>query len=191
MFGAVALRLKRRRPLPCEHERRASTSTLFVYRFPARRFCSRRVGRTDRAHRVRRIMLTGTIAPGEILGRGVFSSRHRDRARRARVPFHVFLERAGVARLSVDRLDAASPDAAVRIAEQVAAARRATFYGWAIVIAEKAGADARQVIATPRPNNPYHADIVLPDIAVEDREEQKRHAQQLADSSRWRARDSR
>ena len=130
------------------------------------------------------------IASGEHLGRGVFSSRHRDRARRARVPHHVFLEIAGEARLSVDRLDVASPEEAIEIAQDVATSRNATFYGWAVVTVEQAYDNGRRVIATPQLHNRCHADIVLPDPAVEDREEQKRHAQELADSSIWRERDS-
>ena len=62
------------------------------------------------------------------------------------------------------------------------------FYGWAVVTTEEASSNQRQVIASPLPTNPYHADIVLPSLAAEDREEQKRHAQELADASRWRDR---
>ena len=51
-----------------------------------------------------------------------------------------------------------------------------------------AAANQRQVLASPQLDNP-HADIVLPDAAVEDRDEQKRHAQELADASVWRGRD--
>ena len=128
------------------------------------------------------------IAPHENLGRGVFSSRNRDRARRAKVPHHIFLEKQGVVRVSVDRLDNAPSTEAVEIAGRVAAARKATFYGWALVTAKHARANRRQVIATPRLDNPYHADIVLPALAAEDHEEQIRHAQELADGSSWRER---
>ena len=55
---------------------------------------------------------------------------------------------------------------------------------------ETAAASGRQAVASPQLGNPYHADIVLPDPAIEDREEQKRHAQELADSSVWRERNS-
>ncbi len=55
---------------------------------------------------------------------------------------------------------------ATAIADETAAARDATFYGWAVV----------SVI--PDNGNPYHADIILPELAGEDREEQKRHAQE-------------
>ncbi len=130
------------------------------------------------------------IASGENLGRGVFSSRQSNRARRSKVPHHVFLEKAGVVRLSVDRLDVASPQHAIEIADNIASARNATFYGWAVVTVERAATSGRRAVASPQLGNPYHADIVLPDPAIEDREEQKRHAQELADSSIWRERDS-
>ena len=129
------------------------------------------------------------VAPGECLGRGVFSSRDRNRARRSRVPLNVFLEREGEARLSVDRLDVAPAVEAIEIADRVATARNRTFYGWAVVLSETAAASGRRAVASPQLDNPYHADIVLPDPAVEDREEQKRHAQELADGSAWRDRE--
>ena len=79
---------------------------------------------------------------------------------------------------------------AVAIADNVGAARThsATFYGWAFLTAEEAGRNGRGAIASPFNNNPYHADIRLPELTAEDREEQKRHAQELADASRWRER---
>ncbi len=132
-----------------------------------------------------------TIAPEEELGRGIFSKKHAQRAQRTRVPLNVFLVQAGNAEISVDRLTFAALDnKATVIADETAAARNATFYGWAVVTAEKAGENGRRVIVTPRPErgNPYHADIILPELAGEDREEQKRHAQELADASRWRER---
>ena len=66
--------------------------------------------------------------------------------------------------------------------------RTVSFYGWAVIAAEYAGSDGRQVVATPQPDNPYHTDIILPDSTAEDRDEQIRHAQELADASRWRER---
>ncbi len=58
--------------------------------------------------------------------------------------------------------------------------REVTFYGWAFIAAEDAGSNKRRVVATPRPDNPYHTDIILPDSTAEDRDEQIRHAQKLA-----------
>ncbi|MDE0176176.1 MAG: hypothetical protein OYH76_11660 [Defluviicoccus sp.] len=130
------------------------------------------------------------IAPEENLGRDVFSSNQAKRAGRGKVPINIFLEREGEPRLSVDRLDLASWGEAAEIADRVAAGRGRTFYGWAVVDAETAARNGRQVTASRQLDNPYHADIVLPDTAVEDREEQKRHAQELADASVWRHRDN-
>ena len=131
------------------------------------------------------------IGSGEDLGRSVFSSKNRDRARRGKAPHHVFLEREGTLEISVDRLNYAPEIEMSEIAERVAANRNATFYGWAVVVEDSACANERGAIATPRPDNPYHADIVLPAPAAEDREEQKRHAQELADASTWRERPER
>ena len=128
------------------------------------------------------------IAPDECLGRGVFSSRDRDRSRRGTVPHHVFLGKRGNVEISVDRVDLVSSTEAARIADGVATARNATFHGWAVITAKQACASERQTVATPRRDNPYHADIVLPDSAAEDRERQKRHAHELADASKWRER---
>ena len=135
--------------------------------------------------------IAGTVAPGEDLGRSVFSSRNRNRARRGKTPHHVFLEREGKADISVDRLTCAPEIEMAEIADRVAANRGATFYGWAVVVTEHVRANGRRVVATPRPDNSYHADIVLPALAAEDREEQKRHAQELADASTWRERPGR
>ena len=124
----------------------------------------------------------------EELGRGVFSSKNAKRAKRSRIPAHVFLEKPGEPKISVDRLSVAPLDEVVKIAEGVAAARSATFYGWALVAAERIRKNERQVVAAPLPDNPYHADILLPESAAEDREIQQRHAQELADASRWQDR---
>ncbi len=130
------------------------------------------------------------IGPGESLGRDVFSSSQARRADRGRILPNVFLGREGDPRLSVDRLDFASPGEATEIADRVAIGRSKPFFGWAVVKADAAASNGRQVTASPQTDNPYHADIILPDTAVEDRDEQKRHAQELADEASWRARDS-
>ena len=128
------------------------------------------------------------IGPWEDLGRGVFSSKHADRARRSRTPHRVFLTEPGQPNISVDRLSTAPLPDTVAIGDNVAAARSATFYGWAAVTFERASANGRRVVPAPLIDNPFHANIVLPVPAAEDREEQKRHAQELADASRWRKR---
>ena len=130
------------------------------------------------------------IAPEEELGRDIYSKKQARRAQRTRAPLNVFLVEEGNTKISVDRLTFAPPDKATANADKRAIARNATFYGWAVVTAEKASDKGRHVIATPKPeyDNPYHADIVLPKLAGEDRDEQKDHAQKLADASHWRAR---
>lgn len=126
-----------------------------------------------------------SIEPEEDLGRSVFSSQQKKRAQRSTVPYHVFLEREGEIKLSVDRLSRASEEELVSIARNVAEARNRKFYGWAVVSAKLAHANEREVVSTPQPDNPYHADILLPILAADDREEQIRHAKELADNSKW------
>ena len=134
--------------------------------------------------------IPNNIAPEEDLGRGIFSRRNARRAERSRAPYNVFLEKVGQTDISVDRLSIAPEKEAVAIADNVGAARTppADCYGWAVVTAEEARRSEREAIASPLNTNPYHADIRLPDLTAEDREEQKRHAQELADVSRWRER---
>ena len=125
------------------------------------------------------------VDPEERLGRGVFSERGARRAPR-RIALNVFLERPTVVELSVDRLDVARPHEAISIAEQVGNRRGKPFFGWAVVETRQAMTNGRRVVSSPRPSeNLYHADIVLPDTAAEDREEQKQHAQELADAATW------
>jgi len=131
----------------------------------------------------------GDIGDRENLGRRLFSRRRRDRARRGRVPLDVFLERLGTTRISVDRLDLSSPLEATSIADRAAKARNRPFYGWAVVMAQQAGAGGRRVEASPQRDNPYHADVILPDVVEEDQDEQKGHAQQLANGATWRERN--
>ena len=121
------------------------------------------------------------ITPEEELGRSVLSSREAKRADRKEIPMSVFVER-GVFCLSSDRLTIAPLPEAIQIAEQRAQERGPdrSFYGWAIVMAEKARERRRRVAASPRPGNPYHADIILPS-----EEEQNQHALELARLSRW------
>ena len=126
------------------------------------------------------------IALDEELGRSVFSNRTAKRAQRSAVPKNVFLERADVLRISVDRLSMAPLDEAIKIARDVALNRNKIFYGWAVITANRASENSREVLATPIAKNPYHADISLPLAVAEDREERHRHAQELADASDWR-----
>lgn len=129
-----------------------------------------------------------SVAPEEDLGRSIFSRKNAKRAERSRVPYHVFLERRGERKISVDRLSMAPADKAEAIADCVGAARGRSFHGWAVLSADAAATDGRRVLETPLANNPYHADIVLPALAAAARDEQKRHAKSLATHSYWRGR---
>ena len=136
------------------------------------------------------MVVPADISDKENLGRIVSSSGQAKYARRHnRNQINAFLEKEGKKAISVDRLDVApSQDVLVANGEKVAAARKRTFYGWAVIIAKKAEANMRKVVSSPQKDNPYHADIILPDLAAKDREEQKGHAQELADNSTWRER---
>ena len=125
------------------------------------------------------------VEPSEELGRGVFSGKAARRSRRS-VPHTVFLEQHGKVTISVDRLSVAPRAEALDHARNVAAHRARTFYGWAVVTATRAASSGRRVLATPQEDNPFHADIKLPDSAQDERDDQIQHAQELADAARWR-----
>ena len=130
---------------------------------------------------------SSNIASWEELGRGVYSSKYARRSRNGRIPVKVFLERLGETRVSVDRLTIAPTNEAIAIASARAIGRDGTFRGWAVVNVEGATGSGRTIVASPIfDENPYHADIVLSQSETIDREEQTRHAQELADASRWR-----
>lgn len=126
------------------------------------------------------------VEPSEDLGRGVFSSRVARRSHRS-VPHTVFLERPGVPRISVDRLSIAPRAEALDHARNMAEQRDGRFYGWAVLSAELAASSGRRVLATPQKDNPFHADIELPDSAQEERDDQIQHARELADACRWQS----
>ena len=130
-----------------------------------------------------------TIAADEELGRGVSSRNSANRARRSLLPINEFLPRQGETHISVDRLSIAPLNEVTAIADARDSARNRNFYGWAVVSASNAALNGRIVEASPILNiNPYHADIILPQSAADDRDAQKRHAQELRDASHWRAR---
>ena len=132
------------------------------------------------------VEIPANVASQEELGRMISSSKSAARARRSRLPFTEFLPPPGRIDISVDRLSIAPADEALANADGSAAARGRTFYGWAVVTAQSARGNKRRVVASPIPDtNPYHADIILPEHVTGDREEHKRHAQELADLSRW------
>ena len=120
----------------------------------------------------------------ERLGRRVFSRRQQgDRRLRWRA-FYDWKARS----LSVDCLDRAAlaelVELGTRAAESRAGAR--AFYGWLAIMVAAARLHGRTVRATPRPDNPFHADIDLPGVPGTDEERKTRarkHAQLLAEQA--------
>jgi hypothetical protein len=134
----------------------------------------------------------GPVGDWEELGRRIFSSSTAKKAAKNRVPLHLFLEDLGVKELSVDRTTAAEPDG---IAEVVADAQKAaknrpsppnTFCGWAVVSAEAVRNTGCLVNDSPLCKNRYHADVILPDTAMENKDAQRGYATTLAGISRWK-----
>ena len=138
-------------------------------------------------------MATGIDLPKlratDIIGRRVYSRKRAARAQRGTVVHDIFLERPGVGKLSVDRLDHASNREMTEIAETHSRVRSGPFTGWATVTIEDASKNGRNVLASPQLANPYHADICLnlPDNN-EQRDIQIEHAHQLAAAATWRNR---
>lgn len=132
----------------------------------------------------------GPVGDWERLGRRVFSGKESRRAAKSGVPASVFAE-PGCRKRSVDRLTRA-PDLAPLVANaDVAALSRGAnrqFYGWAVVSVEDVIAAGCEVNASPLPDNPYHADIILPDAVVESDDAQNQYAIALAGVSDWQAR---
>ena len=130
----------------------------------------------------------------DLLGRGVFSSRQAQRARRRKILHNVFLEIEEIDYLSVDRLDHVADQVMAEIGDRIAQGRGSgrSFYGWATVNVTKASEDGRSVLATPQLDNIYHADIDLNvPPSFERRDRQIQHANTLAAAAEWREKPKR
>lgn len=125
------------------------------------------------------------IAPEELLGRGVFDSRRARQARAGKIVPRIFRERDGVRELSVDRLSHADLVELAKLHNRQRAPQ--SLYGWAHLSAVDAAMDGRTIRPSPiLPDNPFHAEIVLPvNDELEISEEQDQHALNLAMSARW------
>ena len=123
----------------------------------------------------------------EDLGRGVFSSRNRNRARRGIIDLDIFLESEQAESISVDRMDHAPIDELAAWSREQARNRGPSrqFYGWAVLKVRDAEKDGRTVAATPMPQNRCHADILLNVTGEERRSQQTKHAIRLAAHSHW------
>ena len=111
--------------------------------------------------------------PRELIGRRLYSGKHI--TRRGKVNFRAFYK-PGESKLSVDRVTYAPTGFLERIAMQDGRDRGQTFHGWAgrrAELIEKQGVtlEPSPIRDDPElPDNEYHADIVLPDSANNDRE---------------------
>ena len=128
----------------------------------------------------------------ESLGRSVFSRKVAGRASRNQIPASIFVPPKRRLDISVDRLDFVTTEIATSLGDYAAAQRstpatKLSYYGRVVIKARYAQEDCRIVNATPLCCNPFHADIVLPELAMNE-EIQKRHAQELASASCWETR---
>ena len=124
----------------------------------------------------------------EDLGRAVFSRRSRNRARaKGAIDIDIFLEREQAESISVDRMDHAPIDELAEWSRERAPKRGPSrqFYGWAVVKVRDAEKNGRTVKATPTLQYRCHADILLNVTGEERKGQQKQHAVELADKSRW------
>ena len=128
------------------------------------------------------------LDPNEDLGRAVFSRRRSDRARKVgHIHMDVFLEREQAGSISVDRMDHATYDELAEWSHKRGRGRKPPkqFYGWAVLKVQDATENGRTVEATPTQQNRCHADIHLNVKGEERKRQQKDHAVELADKSRW------
>ena len=105
-----------------------------------------------------------------------------------------FEERHGVRQISVDRLDCADLAEKAKEGDELAKGRPNTsreLHGWLVLKARHARQWGREVVSSPLPGNPGHADIVLPAKVATNRDERRQHAQQLASYSKWMRRPAR
>jgi hypothetical protein len=131
---------------------------------------------------------SSVVSPSEALGRGIFDSRKAKNARRGTILPGVFRERSGIHQLSVDRLSFGCHEEISSVHDMERPGQK--FHGWAVISAESASQSGRTVVARPiEPQNPYHAEIVLPDMTGLDAdEEQDQHALNLAMMAKWLSR---
>jgi hypothetical protein len=138
------------------------------------------------------------VAPEEELARSVFSQKH---VRAVKGQPHKVLPKAfepppdrenpaqRITDISVDRFGYLDMDTAVRLAE--ARGKRRTspvnFYGWAIILAQDASQEGREVAASfsSVEQNPAHADIKLPASTAYDADDRNFHMFGLAEKSCW------
>ena len=93
--------------------------------------------------------------------------------------------RGGTNELSVDRVYDDNLPKVTNIAVAHDVGRGRSFYGWVVVTQDMAARNGRSIKASPREDNEFHADIVLPLEVVSDKEKRQQHASELATYARW------
>jgi hypothetical protein len=139
------------------------------------------------------------VSPDESLGRSVHSSKHFKRGesngkRRDKVFPRAFeppkdKENPTHRRrdISTDRCQYVVEEKAVELGRQRAEERGNSFHGWAIIRAEPAQREHREVVSSPseEQDNPAHADIMLPPNTTNDDQARNSHLLKLAENSCW------
>lgn len=122
----------------------------------------------------------------EKLGRQVSSSTYISKLKRGDVPPVLFV-REGSPEVSTDRLHSDYfPDVA-NSETDFHKNRGRTFYGWAVISQDKLSQIGLAATPSPTPDNPYHADIILPLSPEPDRHEIYPYAVKLAAKASWKS----
>lgn len=122
----------------------------------------------------------------ESIGRRGYSRKDAERARRTGVPLNVFLPKRGETVISVDEIDQMTLPQVAQLANSASGSRSGSFRGWAMLAAVIADQRGRHVRRAPIAENLHHCEIQLPPSVATDRDEQKSHALELANASKWR-----
>lgn len=131
-----------------------------------------------------------SMSKSELIGRGVFSGKIANQAKRRKPIPNAFLERITVERISVDRLNLAPLSVFIEAGNKTARNRsngNRSFYGWAVLMVGEAESENRKIESTPVEDNPYHTDICLLNLPDDDtrRHVQLDHAVELAACAEW------
>lgn len=127
------------------------------------------------------------VLPSDQLGRRAKYRSHTPRPR-----FNEFNPRAGVNRISVDRLDITSDSEVAEVAIRSFASpdtdsNEIRFWGWYVLSVRDVMRAGCCVECQPEPENPYHAHIVFPeDMAVREKHPYRSVAKKLASSSEFK-----
>ena len=148
------------------------------------------------------IELPNYINDNDKLGRAIFSRGQAQRAILENTDHKIFLVQKGEQFISIDRFFSSYLEKLTEIQDKNAQKRseietqkwhkgelkqenqpkRRSFYGWASLAALDARQDNRQVQPDPIRENPYHANIILPE---DTHDEYILHAKALAAKSEW------